>query len=399
MPDADVQFTTIHGHRRAYRMAGEGPAVLLLHGIGDSSEGWVEVMADLARDHLVIAPDLLGHGQSAKPRADYSVAAYANGMRDLLEVLGVDAVTVVGHSLGGGVAAQFAYQFPERCERLVLVATGGVARDVTPLLRIASMPLAEVALLPLRFLPQSVTGPVLLEALKLLGHDIGRDKAEFQRVFARLSDGEARLAFTRTLRSVVDWRGQVVTLRDRCYLAEAVPTLVVWGTHDGVIPASHAALLKAAMPDARLEVFDDAGHAPHHTDPDRFVALLREFVATTEPAEHDPDRWQELLRRGRPARDDDAVILANARAEAEAWAKAAAASRSGAAVGEPLGDATAGAGDDGRHRVPVGGGARGARGTRGQRHDGAALAALLDTDAGLDADADTAHEPLAASGN
>jgi pimeloyl-ACP methyl ester carboxylesterase len=317
-----VRYRTIHGHRRAFRMTGSGPALLLLHGIGDSSESWAHLMEDLARDHTVIAPDLLGHGDSAKPRADYSVAAYANGMRDLLEVLGVDRVTVVGHSLGGGVAAQFAYQYPERCERLVLVATGGVARDVTVLLRVASLPLAEVFLLPLRFLPRGLTGPLLLEGLRLLGNDVARDREEFTKVVARLHDDEARVAFSRTLRSVVDWRGQVVTLRDRCYLAEAIPTLVVWGAHDGVIPASHATLLEAAMPAARVEVFENAGHAPHHSDPARFVALLRDFLATTEPAAHDPDRWQRLLRRGRPAPPGDEAVLADARAEPEAQAKA-----------------------------------------------------------------------------
>lgn len=369
MTDAEVQYRTIHGHRRAFRMAGEGPAVLLVHGIGDSSESWADVMADLAEDHQVIAPDLLGHGASDKPRADYSVAAYANGMRDLLEVLGVGSATVVGHSLGGGVAAQFAYQYPGMCERLALVATGGVARDVTPLLRIASMPLAEVALLPLRFLPHTLTAPVLIEALKLIGHDLGRDRAQVRRVVARLADGEARLAFTRTVRSVVDWRGQVVTLRDRCYLAEAVPTLVVWGARDGIIPASHAALLAAAMPGARLEVFDEAGHAPHHADPARFLALLRDFMATTEPAEHDPERWQALLRRGRPNRADDRVILANARAEAEARAKALASAPSG---------------------QPVAGAPTGAR-AGGEGIDEAALAELLDPG--------DAAPPLAASGN
>ena len=141
-----VRYRTIHGHKRAYRITGQGPPLLLLHGIGDSSASWLPVMEGLGRTHTVIAPDLLGHGNSDKPRADYSVAAYANGMRDLLEVLGVDDVTVVGHSLGGGVAAQFAYQYPERCQRLVLVATGGVAKAVTPFLRVASAPLAEARL-------------------------------------------------------------------------------------------------------------------------------------------------------------------------------------------------------------------------------------------------------------
>src|SRR3954454_18058244 len=127
-------------------MVGSGPPLLLIHGIGDSSETWLEVIPELARRHTVIAPDLLGHGESAKPRADYAVAAYACGMRDLLSVLDVDRVTVVGHSLGGGIALQFAYQFPERCERLVLVGSGGIGPEVHPLLRIAAAPGAELGL-------------------------------------------------------------------------------------------------------------------------------------------------------------------------------------------------------------------------------------------------------------
>src|ERR1700712_3541846 len=124
-----LRFRTLHGYRRAYVQTGpiDGtkPVLLLVHGIGQDSSTWSEVLPDLARDHVVIAPDLLGHGASAKPRADYAVGAYACGLRDLLTVLGADRVTVVGHSLGGGVAMQFAYQFPERCERLVLGSRGG----------------------------------------------------------------------------------------------------------------------------------------------------------------------------------------------------------------------------------------------------------------------------------
>jgi pimeloyl-ACP methyl ester carboxylesterase len=140
-----IRFRDIHGYWRAFRMAGSGPPLLLIHGIGDSSETWLKVIPELARRHTVIAPDLLGHGESAKPRADYAVAAYACGMRDLLSVLDVDRVTVVGHSLGGGIAMQFAYQFPERCERLVLVGSGGIGQEVHPLLRIAAAPAAQQA--------------------------------------------------------------------------------------------------------------------------------------------------------------------------------------------------------------------------------------------------------------
>jgi pimeloyl-ACP methyl ester carboxylesterase len=294
----ELRYRTVHGYRRAYRMAGSGPALLLLHGIGDSSVSWLPLIDALARDHTVIAPDLLGHGASDKPRADYAVAAYANGMRDLLDVLGIERATIVGHSLGGGVAAQMSYQFPERCERLVLVASGGAGRDVTPLLRLASAPLAEVFLVPLRW---PAARPAVRAALGLLGrvgNDLARDREHVHRIVAGLPDGDAQVAFTRTLRSVVDWRGQVVTMLDRCYLNASVPTLLVWGDRDGVIPLSHAHRAHEAMPGSRLEVFAGAGHFPHHADPGRFVRLLAGFVASTEPAVHDPDRWRELLRRG-----------------------------------------------------------------------------------------------------
>ena len=139
-PSYDVQHVTIHGHRRAFVRTGSGPVLLLLHGLGCDHTTWSRVIDSLAKRYTVIAPDLLGHGLSDKPRADYSVGGYANGMRDLLTVLGIDKVTVVGHSFGGGVAMQFAYQFPERTERLVLVASGGLGPEVSPALRAITTP-------------------------------------------------------------------------------------------------------------------------------------------------------------------------------------------------------------------------------------------------------------------
>lgn len=141
-----LQFRTVHGYRRAFRIAGSGPAILLIHGIGDNSTTWNGVHAKLAQRFTVIAPDLLGHGQSDKPRADYSVAAYANGMRDLLSVLDIERVTIVGHSLGGGVAMQFAYQFPQLVDRLILVSAGGVTKDVNIVFRLASLPMGSEAM-------------------------------------------------------------------------------------------------------------------------------------------------------------------------------------------------------------------------------------------------------------
>src|SRR6187200_259079 len=136
----------LHGHRVSYRTAGRGPVLLLLHGITNSSQTWQHVAPLLSERFTLIAPDLLGHGESATPRGDYSLGAHASGARDLLTALGHDHVTVIGHSLGGGIAMQFAYQFPERCERLVLVSSGGLGREVHLLLRAAALPGADYVL-------------------------------------------------------------------------------------------------------------------------------------------------------------------------------------------------------------------------------------------------------------
>jgi len=297
--DDAIQYRTIHGYRRAFIHAGKGPPLLLLHGIGDRCDTWQPVIGSLSEDHTVIAPDLLGHGRSDKPRADYSVAAFANGMRDLLSVLGIDRATVVGHSFGGGVAMQFAYQYPERCERLVLVSPGGIAREVHPLLRLASAPTAEVLLPLLRLRLTRLLGRCGMRALERLGTDLGRDADEMLRVFDALPDATARRAFVWTLRAVVDGRGQHVTMLDRCYLTRGMPTLLLWGTRDAVLPFRHAAVAQAAMPASRLEVFEGAGHFPHHHDPARFLAVLRDFLATTAPASYSSAEWRELLRHGR----------------------------------------------------------------------------------------------------
>jgi pimeloyl-ACP methyl ester carboxylesterase len=296
-----IQFCTIHGYRRAYVACGKGPALLLIHGIGDSSDTWRPVLDELARTHTIVAPDLLGHGRSEKPRADYSVAAYANGMRDLLSVLEIDRVTVIGHSLGGGVAGQFAYQFPERCDRLVLVGSGGIGRSISPVLRLAAMPGAG-ALMPLFGLPPvRLAGRVAADILRQFAAALGRDAEELLAVFDALPDTAARQAILRTLRSGVDWRGQVITMLDRAYLAEGMPTLLVWGRHDAVIPLGHGRLAHAAMPGSELEIFDEAGHFPHHADPERFVRVVSDFVGRTEPAPFETEEWRRRLRRGRPA--------------------------------------------------------------------------------------------------
>ena len=299
--DRLTQYRVIHGYRRAFVHAGSGPALLLIHGIGNSLETWAAQIEELSRDYTVIAPDLLGHGRSDKPRADYSVAAYANGMRDLLSVLGVDRVTIVGHSLGGGVAMQFAYQFPERCERLVLVSAGGVSRAVHPMLRALTVPLAEQAMACLQLPGARPAAKLWFELLRLLGNDLSRDTADMMLMFDALRDGFSRKAFRRTLAAVVDLQGQVVSMLDRCYLTQSMPTLLVWGRRDAVIPYEHGVLAHAAMPGSQLVTFDEAGHFPHHTDPTRFNQVLREFLSATQPAAYSSEQWRNILRSGGPS--------------------------------------------------------------------------------------------------
>jgi pimeloyl-ACP methyl ester carboxylesterase len=289
---------TLHGHRVSYRTAGHGPVLLLLHGIANSSETWEPVTPLLQRHFTLVAPDLLGHGASATPRGDYSLGAHATGVRDIVTALGYDHVTVVGHSLGGGIAMQFAYQFPERCERLVLVSSGGLGREVHLLLRAAALPGADW-LLPWLTSPRLHGAGRTVGALLRRGHVSapGDDQEVLARGFASLGNAGARHAFLQTLRAVVEPAGQRVGAGDRLGLA-VMPTLIVWGERDSIIPVSHGIAAQEAIPASRLVVFPDAGHMPHHHDPRRFADTLTTFCQSTEPARLTTDHW-------RPRLDDD----------------------------------------------------------------------------------------------
>jgi pimeloyl-ACP methyl ester carboxylesterase len=294
----ELQDIQLHGHRVCFRTGGSGPLVVLIHGITSTSATWERVLPTLARRFTVLAPDLIGHGESAKPRGDYSLGAYASGVRDLMIALGHERATIVGHSLGGGVAMQLAYQFPERCDRLVLVDSGGLGPDVHALLRAATLPGSEIVLPLLAHTHLLSGGRALGHALARIGLRVGTDVAEMARGHASLGDGEARLAFIHTLRSIVDPRGQRVSALDRLYLAEAVPFLIVWGERDPIIPVSHGRAAHEHVPSSRLEIFPGAGHFPHLEAPERFLEVLTDFIDTTEPAAAAPERYRDLLMRG-----------------------------------------------------------------------------------------------------
>ncbi|WP_134742452.1 alpha/beta fold hydrolase [Nocardioides sp. 503] len=297
-PQHEVQFVTIHGHRRAYVKVGHGPALLLLHGLGCDHTSWEPVISTLAKRYTVIAPDLLGHGRSDKPRADYSLGGYANGMRDLLTVLGVDKVTVVGHSFGGGVAMQFAYQFPERTERMVLVASGGLGPEVSTFIRAITTPGYHQLMGVLTLPGVRHVGLAGMRALYGTGWKLTRDLREVAEIYDSFKDPAARAAIRHVVRAVVDWEGQIVTMADRAYLTDAMPMCVVWGRDDQVIPVRHASNAAALAPKARVEVIPNAGHFPHKDHPERFAKVLHEFIRSSQPASYSRSKWRGLLRNG-----------------------------------------------------------------------------------------------------
>jgi len=286
----------LHGQPVSYFRAGEGPPIVLIHGITSSARTWREVMPGLAEKHTVIALDLPGHGRSGKPRSDYSLGNYASGIRDLLSVLDIGRVTVVGHSLGGGVAMQFGYQFPNRLARLVLVDSGGLGNEVALYLRAATLPGAEYVIPVLFSSPARFTARAVGRALGWLGVKSSANTRGLTEGMESLGDSDTRRAFVHTARSVIDPRGQRVDARDRLYLSEGVPTMLIWGEKDRVIPMTHGQQAHELMPHSRFEILPGAGHFSHNDDPERFVALLSEFIADTEPADLDDERVRQLLQ-------------------------------------------------------------------------------------------------------
>jgi len=286
---------TLHGRPMSYAQAGSGPVLLLIHGIAGSMENWQEVIEPLAQTHTVVAPNLPGHGGSGPGAGDYSLGALAAGLRDLLVALGHERATLVGHSLGGGVAMQFAYQFPEMTERLVLVASGGLGREVSPILRAAALPGAELFIGATAALGRAV-GSKVGRALAAGGLQPTTDVAEVARGYASLVDRDRRAAFLATLRGVVDAGGQRVNADDRLYLAQGIPVLIIWGERDRIIPVRHAETAHEAIPGSCLEVFENVGHLPQLEAPARFITVLERFIAETEAARFDSEQWRSRLR-------------------------------------------------------------------------------------------------------
>jgi len=284
-------------------VAGSGEPILLVHGLGGTRRTWRHLIDALAETHTVIAPDLPGHGESDPPAGDYSLGSHAAALRDLLVALGIPRATVAGHSLGGGIALQFAYQFPDRTSRLVLVSTGGLGAELTPMLRAATLPGAETVVRGLARLPESLTRRLLPAVSAVPGLVARQDARPLAEGLRELAGARQRRAFIRTARAVIDWRGQTVNASRKLGLFADLPVLVAWGSDDKTIPPHHHQAIVRELPDAHLVEIAGAGHYPHETDPGRLLPALHTFLRSTEPFHHDEARWRQLLTKSPAAKD------------------------------------------------------------------------------------------------
>jgi len=304
MSAAEHQTLTLHGHSIRYVQTGSGPVLLLIHGMAGDLETWASVIEPLATQATVLAVDLPGHGASSPGAGDYSLGSLATVLRDVLMALGHDRATLVGHSLGGGIAMQFSYQFPEITERLALVSSGGLGLEVNPVLRAASLPGADLFL---SLTAGALTARATQRASSFAGRVLRAGRvpanpgfAELVRSYSSLADADRRSAFLGTVRSVIGRNGQTVGAGDRLHLASEIPVLLIWGADDPIIPVAHARAAHELLPHATLAVFDGVGHFPHVEEPERFVAVVQDFCASTQPAVFDAGTWRARMRAATP---------------------------------------------------------------------------------------------------
>ncbi len=277
-PSFREDVVSVLGHRMVYITGGAGEPVLFLHGLGHASGTWTEVLPQLARHFRVFAVDMLGCGRSDKPRVEYNLWALATYTRYFMDAVGIERAHLVGHSLGGGIAMHLAWQYPERVNRLALVSTGGLGRDLRLGLRVASLPGMSLAL-------AGFTSPVWLWALERFsaGRAITPTWRENVQMWVRLGQVDSRRAFLCILRSVCTIRGQKVSALDRLAMLKH-PVLLIWGERDRTIPVAHARHAASLMCHCQLEVLPGCKHYPPLEQPEMVAALLERFLLAPESA-------------------------------------------------------------------------------------------------------------------
>jgi len=301
-------FVQVHGRPVAVRVLGEesAPVVALVHGIASDADSWGSVPEWLAERAgvRVVVPELFAAGGSVSGNQDFSLGSYAAGLRDVLFALGHERATVIGHSLGGGVAMQYTYLFPHLVERLGLISSGGLGRGVSPVLTAATLPGAELVVPLLATARVRRAGSMLLRVCDAVARFIpGASTTELREVgrgIGAFADPHVRLAFLSTVRHVLDVKGQRISARDRLPYAADVPVLFVHGARDTIIPERHSARAHSEVPGSRYEVMPNVGHFPHLEQPALFVSTLLQWMVETEPAQLTEAMFRERLRGALP---------------------------------------------------------------------------------------------------
>ena len=283
------------GGNVTYTVAGTGEPLLLIHGLGGNRGTWNGVIDSLATRYTVIAPDLPGHGDSDSPAGDYSLGAHASVMRDLLMALGHPSATVIGHSLGGGIALQFGYQFPDRMDRLVLVGSGGLGPELTVMLRAATLPGAGAVVAGLARIPEPVTRSALAVLSVVPGVLARPDAGSLAEAIHGLAEPRRRRGFIGTARTVIGWRGQTVSAVGQLSLLAGVPIMLAWGSEDRTIPPRHHQAVARRLPDAVAVEIPSAGHFPHETAPEALLPRLHDFLSGNAAFRYDENQWRRSV--------------------------------------------------------------------------------------------------------
>ena len=280
---SDRKTVLAGGHVLAYREAGpaDGPVLVLLHGLASDADTWDKAIGPLAEHGLrVLAVDLLGHGESDKPVGGYLLTDFADSLAAFLDAVGVPAATLCGHSFGGAIAMYFGSRHPDRVERIVLVSAGGLGREVHPVLRAATLPVAP-AVLRIALRPGLVRlyrHPRFHRALRLTPDNV----TNLRRAGRALASPAGQASFFAALRGVIQPSGQRRASEEMRAFAERVPMLLVWSAADPVIPLAHAqAHADRAAAYSRLVVLPSRGHEPHRRDAERFAEEVVQFIRSS----------------------------------------------------------------------------------------------------------------------
>jgi pimeloyl-ACP methyl ester carboxylesterase len=267
-------YVDVNGMNIYYTMAGQGPPVVVLHGLGASHLTWQENFEALAENFTVYAMDIPGHGDSVKEGVTYTIEAGIAFTLGFFDAMGLSSAALVGNSMGGLIALKVALAQPERLTHLSLIDTAGFGKEIAPFLRIMSLP----------FIGELAERPVTRSTANMLhqifaGRDIASETLINELVRTRSLPG-AKTAVLKTLRAGVNIFGMKRVHRLLNRLPELpMPITVVWGGRDRFFPVSHAYAAAEMVPTAKLLVLPEAGHWPHMQEPEVFNNELIAFLS------------------------------------------------------------------------------------------------------------------------